>query len=199
MSEIVGVTDKGIGFYSLFKKFFTKGLIILFFIIIFYSAIKHSIEDRSLMPLAVEVGQRFFLSISALNTESEAILAKGAIETQGNLLNIIWNTYLKWDGFLAALIIIFFWLKILVKILGNSFLSTEADTFRNWILALGIFITINYIFAFSFYAVEGQITSYYTGEHSARAILAMPFTALANLFKVLTLILDPLSQRIGNY
>lgn len=139
MSKIVGGVSKfGVRAGGWLGWSLKLGLTGLFFVYLIIHAVALGIQERDAGVVISELGREFY---SPLETAEES-----ALEMLDNppesIISSIWDYW----GYYYSLIKIFIWIKILVWLIGWSPLSNESEKFRNLLIALLIFYTMQTIY-----------------------------------------------------
>ncbi|MEK6883069.1 MAG: hypothetical protein AABY22_25820, partial [Nanoarchaeota archaeon] len=115
----------GFGLKSIFK-ILKLGSLFLIFGIVFAKAILQSYHDKSAEPIIKEIGSKIALATKDLATQSQLIIDKGTIYSEG-----AWYIITTYAGLIFALIAVISWIRVFSWIWARSPYSFPGNAFEN--------------------------------------------------------------------
>ena len=143
LGKVFRTTGKGIfGVLSRFKI----SLLLLIFAVIFIQAGILGFQERSFTPFFIKIAGEFVLATDNLNTQSMSVIAQEGIwNTDLGFFSRIWDFIVNIYNYIEAIVIIYFWLKILMLIILYLGMDISKKPFA-WSMAVIIFLLTQPLF-----------------------------------------------------
>jgi hypothetical protein len=154
-----------------------------------------AITTHSFLPVLTELGNKFLLTTQTLSNLAKEIITTGGIKVTGHLFNDIIAFITTYGKFLYYFYVIFIWLKILSFIVGRMPGQSIDKVFKNWFVAILIFIIFQSFIIFGNAAVAKQVECFANcNGNGVVDYLLTPIMMFKNVFNVIPYLTKPILQ-----
>lgn len=188
-----------------FRKVLFLGATTVVFALIIISSLGECIQQKSVVPLVVNVLYRMVLVTNDLAQASRDVLASGGFYngSQG-----LWKgsagAFMLGLNLFSAIFIIYMWLKLLARGLSKFFYS-GGHVFTEWALAIVFFFVLQMLGILIAAGANNQIDGFSGNPNSAISFLTLPFMAFYDFFRACLYLIPQLdltagiSERVSEY
>lgn len=169
-----------LGTFAKLRRFFTLGILLFFFLVIFLNAIIISIEARDITPGLQEIGGRLLFATENLRERSLLITEQGGVfDPSKGFFGRTWDIITTYSDFVADFIVIYLWIKILSFFVMIIFTGDRSRVTANLLLGITAFFILQ-MFVIIIAEDPGKIMS--------------PFLAFVDFFRALPHVISPIAN-----